>query len=658
MEILERCLDAKDPAKVLLAEPSLITDDFSLGLISSFYRTNPNLENAESCIFILQKLDQDKRARILLIFLEILIKLLHTSNKQEMIAQIFENLSVLLQELNSPAVDRRLVSLFDALLERVSCETGLKLFRLLITSLKFPHPFKEFTETELTHLDISIVSSLKVRFQAAIKACTICQNINRFTVLNALAFQCIEYVLRYELADISPYLEVIETNLNRFNPQFSYEQRLKLSRLYQDIANKISKPISRETVDQLEALKFSDSECTSPNQCSDFTYLIEDVLQFDLSDQIIRERIKSLHGRYKGTLFVEEILAALRAIAEDEPGYKAMDRISAVLKPLKLLSKKEYQRYKRNEKKIMYAGDKAVEDLKILEPALVNIPRVHEYLSGIFYTPETRGSNLEEIRRGLAAQVTEMHSDAVIEVFGSFLTETWVEASSIDVSINSSSIKDTYSFIVALKSKLVQSTEVEVVRSKSLPMIRYRVLNGDRWVNVTINNATAGNTEVVAKYCKLNRKVGELIRVVKLWARSVQLIGTGKGFPSGYEWSLIVIGFLQSLGAVPALDVCREGEGENEIVKSLEELFAKFLFYCHRMEKGDTINIVNGTVEKEKEEEKEEEKGKGKKNQKRDMIFSILNPGNGKIIGSRIKRERKQGKLVKLMIENTILRII
>ena len=41
MEILERCLDAKDPAKVLLAEPSLITDDFSLGLISSFYLTNP-----------------------------------------------------------------------------------------------------------------------------------------------------------------------------------------------------------------------------------------------------------------------------------------------------------------------------------------------------------------------------------------------------------------------------------------------------------------------------------------------------------------------------------------------------------------------------------------------------------------------------------------
>ena len=121
-----------------------------------------------------------------------------------------------------------------------------------------------------------------------------------------------------------------------------------------------------------------------------------------------------------------------------------------------------------------------------------------------------------------------------------------------------------------------------------------------------------------------------------------------------------MIGFLQSVGAVPALDVCREGEGEGEIeiVKSLEELFAKFLFYCHRMEKGDTINIVNGTVEKEKEEEKEEEKGKGKKNQKRDMIFSILNPGNGKIIGSRIKRERKQGKLVKLMIENTILRII
>ena len=180
-----------------------------------------------------------------------------------------------------------------------------------------------------------------------------------------------------------------------------------------------------------------------------------------------------------------------------------------------------------------YAGDKAAEDLKILEPALVNIPRVHEYLSGIFYTPETRGSNLEEITRGLAAQVTEMHSDAVIQVFGSFLTETWVEASSIDVSINSSSIKDTYSFIVALKSKLVQSTEVEVVRSKSLPMIRYRVLDGDRWVNVTINNATAGNTEVVAKYCKLNRKVGELIRVVKLWARSVQLIGTWQGISLG-----------------------------------------------------------------------------------------------------------------------------
>ena len=82
-----------------------------------------------------------------------------------------------------------------------------------------------------------------------------------------------------------------------------------------------------------------------------------------------------------------------------------------------------------------------------------------------------------------------------------------------------------------------------------------------------------------------------------------------------------MIGFLQSLGAVPALDVCREGEGENEIVKSLEELFAKFLFYCHRMEKGDTINIVNGTVEKEKEEEKEEEKGKGKEKSKKGYDF-------------------------------------
>ena len=636
METLENYLYKKTPVTELLLNDQILFDDFLLGILSSTLLSTPSIETAKLLLSLIQKLEPSKTRRVLLIFLEILTKTLHNTHKQEEIALIFESSADLALKTADTLVITKLLELFEGLQERVSCETGLRLYHFGITKPEFSSIIHDLTAEDLKNLDVSAPQEPKNRFSAVIKAYSISQKSQKYSVLNLLAFRCIMHVLRYEISELDLYFEKIEENIKNFTNQFTYEQRLKISKLYQDIANSIpvekKKFVNGALVRQLEELMFCDKNCIDPYNL-DFIYLVEDILQFDLSDQVIRDRIKSLHGKYKGKTFAGEILAALKAVKDDEPGYKAMDRITPVLKPLKLLSKNEYKRYKRNEKKIEGVEKAENQSFFVNQPNYENLEKTEAYLQT--FTLEDK-PQINEFLGTLINTIKDLRFTAEIQVFGSYFAEFWATGSNIDLNIVTTNKVDTYSFILALKVKLSQLGTGKIINSKRLPMIQFTPTNQSVSFNITVNNLKGKEgTDFLIKYSNLSEKINDLAKFVKLWAKKLDLNNSKSGTPSGYEWTLLVFGFLQNLKILKPDD--SYSNDPVEINQSVSQLFLMFLYFCYSLN-GKIVDLKTGTLRD----------GDGK------SLFGVVNPIDGKEFQSKIKINRKQGKQAISKLADTI----
>jgi predicted nucleotidyltransferase len=624
MDILENSLDPKDLANDFLLNGAKVKDLWYLGIISGYFLSNPTIKSVEPLLKLVPELSIESQEVITAVSLEILVKILNFSHKQEEIAIIYEQIAGKLLELNSSIVNKKLVILLDNLLERVSCDTGLKLYKLVVNNLNLTHPIKKLNSAYLHNLDVSFPDNPGNRFKAVNEAYELCSE-QKYSVLNSIAFRCIEHTLRYEIKDFSPYREAIEEKLKHFNNKFTFEQRLKLSKLYEHICELSKNDVDRNIVRSLTSLKFSDRTCVDYNKLN-FNFLVEDILQFQLSDQVIRDRIKSLHGKYKGKVFVAELLSALKAVSDDEPGYEVMSKISKILKELKFLSKNEYQRYKRNELKFSY-----IDDLPLEENKVDNKPKdVPNYFKQIDSTLIDKGIKM------IDKVAKELNPSASFQLFGSYCTNFWVENTDIDVNIIASNLEDKLSFALALKVNLNQIGEANLIDSKSLPIVKFKPPTLDFNFNLTINNEKGSeSTEILKKFSVLSPKIGQLVKEIKVWASSNNIKNPAKGTLSGYEWTLIAISFLQSLSLAPKLN--SYSNAPIDIKQESTELFSKFLNYLYDII-GFSVNIITGDTQKSS----------------KNLFLSAINPIDGLEFSSRIKKDRKQGKVFRKILEQSI----
>ncbi|OMJ75269.1 hypothetical protein SteCoe_25627 [Stentor coeruleus] len=636
MEILESYLRKSSTKKFYEEHKQEFSDEFFVGMICQDCLSNPTLENARILLDLSTHLSSLVKEKTLLALVHVLQAILENSHKQKEIESLFECTSYVCLQTNTPQVILKLRHLFDSLLERVDCSLGLTLLDIYKKHLKFEdHYASKLSNVNLEHLDVKAECSPADRFKVAKLVYEICLEKEGYDVLNMIAYRCIDHVLRYEINDFTGYAPNIENQLMKVKDKLSYEERVKISKIYKNGINKIKCEVNNALIRELESLKFMDSMHINP-QAMDFTYLIEDLLQFNLSDQVIRNRLKSLHGKYKGKVFAGELSNALKAVRDDEPGYRAMNRISSVLKPLKLLSKIEYKKYKRNER-IINCHEPKYEEIKTIEN--VNFDSLSKAAEKVQELNEKTGTkNIEEINKFIVEiqeLVKEKYNDAVVILFGSYSTNLAILSSGVDISINSSSIEDKESFLIALQVKLAKKGSVSLVESKSLPVITFKPNDQNLVYFISISNSNGiESSDLIRKYIKKHEKISELIKVVKAWANENNLNKPSKGTYSGYEWALLVIGFLQSLKILPLYT--NEEIPEIIINQSVGELFFRFIHFCYQLD-GDKVCLKNGIIK-----------------DKAETLMTVVNPIGEKVFFSRVKRNRKQGKAIVELLVKTL----
>lgn len=636
MEILESYLHKSSTKKFYDEHKQAFSDEFFIGVICQDCLSNPTLENARILLDLSTHLSGLAKEKTLLALIHVLQTILENSHKQKEIESLFECTSYVCLQKNTPEVISKLKYLFDSLLERVDCSLGLSLLEKYKEHLKFEgHYASKLLNVNLQHLDVKAQCNASERFRVATQVYEICLEKEGYDVLNMIAYRCIDHALRYEINDFIGYTESIENQLMKVKDKLSYQERVKISKIYQSGIKKIHKEVNNALVRELESLKFSDGTHISPNTI-DFTYLVEDLLQFNLSDQVIRNRLKSLHGKFKGKVFAKELLNALKAIKDDEPGYKAMNRISSVLKPLKLLSKIEYKKYKRNER-IINCHEPKYEEIKTIEiVSFDSLGKVTEKVAEL--NAKVGAKNIEMINgyiQDIRKLVKEKHEDADAILFGSYSTDLAISSSKIDISINSSSIEDKTSFLLALQVKLSEKGSVSLVESKSLPVITFKPKDQDLLFFISINNSTGiDSSNLIKKYTKKHEKISELVKVVKVWANENHLNEPSKGTYSGYEWTLLVIGFLQSFKILP---LHTDGEISDIVInQSVGELFFRFVDFCYKLD-GNIVCLKNGVKEHNAL-----------------TLMTVVNPIGDKVFNSRVKRHRKQGKAIVEFLVKTL----
>ena len=603
----------------------LPTDEFCLGLSLSSLLSSPSIPNAQFLLSKFLSLPQSLKPKSILIFLEILLRVLDNTKKTEEVASLFECSAKISLEFNIPEIKAKLTQVFDTLLDRVNLDLGLKLLKFNL-SLHLDHFTLGLTTEEITGLDLAVSCETKLRFSAVTKAYSLCSKSEKYSVLNSLAFRCIEYVLLYEIPDTRGYSSYIEKSLKEFLNCFSYEQRVKLADLYNkatEFTNKIDSKIvvNEELLAELRKVKFTDPSLIS-NDFIEFTYLIEDILQFNLPSHVIRQRVKSLHGKFQGKEFSKNLILALQAVMEDEPGFKVLGKVSDVLKPLKLLSKNEFLHYKRNEKKMNSEDYEEREVIKVPLEAKGSVEKIREFFAGF----EKRIGSHQERER--VKKITEELSESLkgvnknikqVEVFGSFLLNTWLVGTDVDLNIITDNVAGKSTVLQAIRFKLTSSWKTEFIDSKSNPSLTLKHFSEPISFNITINNTQAFQSTSHLELALPNSSaLNTLLCLVKSFALQKSWKSPKKGTFSGYEWTLLILSYLKA-------------ENLDHTLKNIpvEEVFFRFLHFFYN-NLGNVLSIETGVTD-----------------QKTKSVIGILNPVNNKESLSKIMLNRKQGQVFK-----------
>jgi DNA polymerase sigma len=170
---------------------------------------------------------------------------------------------------------------------------------------------------------------------------------------------------------------------------------------------------------------------------------------------------------------------------------------------------------------------------------------------------------LKTIERVCAVTFKEKHS---VNPYGSSANGFSMRGSDIDLALNFDDvdIKDTSKPLKKLKEKL-KSDGVHSVKliGTRIPILKIHHFNVE--CDVCVNNYFAViNTKLLYTYSRIDKRLKEVVHVVKYWARSIGVNDSSHGTLSSYSYALMVIFYFQMIGILPSLQMLVEHESVTE----------------------------------------------------------------------------------------------
>ncbi|KAG0337561.1 hypothetical protein BG004_007602 [Podila humilis] len=120
-------------------------------------------------------------------------------------------------------------------------------------------------------------------------------------------------------------------------------------------------------------------------------------------------------------------------------------------------------------------------------------------------------------------------------------------------------------FVERIGDRLEKETDFENVlqlRKARVPIVKLNHLNGIACDIGYQNDLAIWNTRLLRSYCKVDRRVREIVVIVKQWAKRRRINNPYTGSLSSYAYVLLVIHVLQRRGVLPNLQTTVEGHGQ------------------------------------------------------------------------------------------------
>jgi len=155
------------------------------------------------------------------------------------------------------------------------------------------------------------------------------------------------------------------------------------------------------------------------------------------------------------------------------------------------------------------------------------------------------------VRLIISGIARKLHLEGEVKMFGSFSNGFKTGGSDLDVVFVGNIAQDN---IVSLLGKFATMVpdygfeNVTKIFSANVPLVKFTDRKAGLEVDFCINNELGVRNSLLLKtYTAYDRRVLQLGRLVKDWAKRHELVGTADGYLNSYAYMLLTIHFLQSL---------------------------------------------------------------------------------------------------------------
>ena len=152
---------------------------------------------------------------------------------------------------------------------------------------------------------------------------------------------------------------------------------------------------------------------------------------------------------------------------------------------------------------------------------------------------------------GLCVVCGRPTESSVVRMFGSCSNGFQTGTSDMDIVLLTSRRFDVLQVLAEFKTQIMNCRcfeHITQIFGAQVPLLKFTDVSSSIEIDLCVNNELGTrNSELLSSYSWCDERVGWLGRLVKDWAKSLELVGTTDGLLSSYTYMLLVVYFLQVL---------------------------------------------------------------------------------------------------------------
>ena len=157
--------------------------------------------------------------------------------------------------------------------------------------------------------------------------------------------------------------------------------------------------------------------------------------------------------------------------------------------------------------------------------------------------------------RHLEKSLTSKFKDSSLVMFGSSASGLSLKSGDLDLCLQIPNINEKKAIKKVSSMLRGQGMEsIETITKAKIPIVKFKDPRSNIFVDISINNSLAiYNTKLLQEYCAMDKRVNQLVIVIKHWAIHRNISDAWSGTFSSYAWTILAINHLIQQNVIPNL---------------------------------------------------------------------------------------------------------